>query len=181
MAQMDGAEYLILDDGITQKYLKPNLKILVVDGEQRFGNGEMFPLGPNRLNFEKIKFDIDGMVVLERRENHCGIFDENIPLFRGRIQTNFSMKERIMAFCGLGYPNKFFNSLENCDEKIAFPDHYPFSDEDIEQLLQKAESIGARLVTTEKDLMRIPEKYREKITAISASVIWETSPLALVE
>ncbi|MDR1334262.1 MAG: tetraacyldisaccharide 4'-kinase [Holosporaceae bacterium] len=177
MAQTDGAEYLILDDGITQKYLKPDLKFLVIDEEQRFGNGEMFPLGPNRLNFEKIKFDIDGIITLGRHENHRRIFDKNIPSFRGKVQTNFSAKKKIIAFCGLGYPNKFFNSLGNCEEKIIFPDHYSFSNEDIEQLLRKAENTGAQLVTTEKDFMRISEKYRNKIISVGAFIVWETPPL----
>jgi tetraacyldisaccharide 4'-kinase len=169
-AEADGAEYLILDDGITQKYLKPDLKLVVIDSEQRLGNGEMFPLGPNRLNFEKIKFDIDGIIVLAPNESGFFIFDEKIPTFFGKIRTSLPENKKLIAFCGIGYPDKFFNSLENCEEKIAFPDHYPFSDEDIRQLLLKAKNSDARLVTTEKDLMRIPLKYHDKITAVSASI-----------
>jgi tetraacyldisaccharide 4'-kinase len=169
-AEDDGAEYLILDDGISQKYLKPDLKLIVVDSEQRFGNGEMFPLGPNRLNFEKIKFDIDGIVVLASTDNDFFVFNEKIPTFFGKIQTSLPKNKKLIAFCGIGYPEKFFNSLVNCEEKIAFPDHYPFSNDDIEKLLLKAKNAHAQLVTTEKDIMRIPQNYRDRISVISASI-----------
>jgi tetraacyldisaccharide 4'-kinase len=177
-AEIDGAEYLILDDGLTQKYLQPDLKFVVADSRQRFGNGRMFPLGPNRLNFEKIKFDIDGIIVLASGDDDFFVCDEKIPTFFGRVQTDFPQNgnRNVIAFCGLGYPDKFFDALKNCAEKIEFPDHHPFSDEDVEQLLLKAKKIDAQLVTTEKDLMRIPPKYRDKITAISVSIAWVNFP-----
>ncbi|MDR2781963.1 MAG: tetraacyldisaccharide 4'-kinase [Holosporaceae bacterium] len=176
LAEADGAEVLILDDGMTQKYLQPDLKLIVVDSEQFFGNGEMFPLGPNRLNFEKIKHDIDGVIILDRNGNDFNVFDEKIHTFCGRIQTNSPVGSKI-AFCGIGYPDKFFNSLKNCIEKIAFPDHYPFSDDEIEKLILKAKKNNAQLVTTEKDLCRISQKYHNSIVPVLASIDWIRPPI----
>jgi tetraacyldisaccharide 4'-kinase len=216
-------DYLILDDGITQKYLKPDVKLVVIDNEQRLGNGEMFPLGPNRLDFQKIKSDIDGIIILNRAgatsstdsisistlnssststSTSTIITNEDIPIFRGETHLDFSSitNEKIILFCGLGYPNKFFNSVSDFSnfsvvEKIAFPDHYPFSDNDMKELLAKADRHKAQLVTTEKDFMRIPEKYKKNaagdiangnsdgdgngnvIATVSINIKWDTPPL----
>jgi tetraacyldisaccharide 4'-kinase len=176
LARTEGFEFLILDDGITQKYLKPNIKLVVIDEEQRFGNGEMLPLGPTRLDFEKIKADLDGIIILGKGKNPIDIHD--IPSCRGKILQDFSkIGKRIIIFCGIGYPDKFFNSFSSFEiiEKVVFPDHYPFSNEDIEELVSRAGSSNAQLVTTEKDFLRIPEKYRYNITAVPVKIVLDTS------
>ncbi|MDR2724212.1 MAG: tetraacyldisaccharide 4'-kinase [Holosporaceae bacterium] len=179
LAEASGYEFLILDDGITQKFLKPDIKLVVVDNEQRFGNGEMLPLGPNRLNFEKIKEDIDGIIILGRGKKRNFINAYDIPVFYGEIHQDFSKikKKKIIVFCGIGYPDKFFDSFVNFEtiEKIAFSDHYPFSSDDMEKLILKANNCHAQLVTTEKDFVRIPAKYRSAIIAVSAQIFWEDS------
>ena len=74
-------EYLVLDDGLSQRYLAPTKKIVVIDDEQLFGNGEMLPLGPNRLDFEKIKSDIDAVFVLGRGKNDSKISLDGVPVY----------------------------------------------------------------------------------------------------
>jgi len=172
LAEQDGFEFLILDDGISQKYLQPDVKLLVIDQEQGFGNGEMFPLGPNRLDFEKIKADINGIILLGKEKTN--LLNENI--FFGRIQEDLSrICGKIIAFCGIGYPDKFFRSLQKFDliRTVTFPDHYPFSENDIMKLITEADAQNAQLVTTEKDLMRIPLKYRNKILSIPVKIVWD--------
>ncbi|MDR2107210.1 MAG: tetraacyldisaccharide 4'-kinase [Holosporaceae bacterium] len=177
LAEKKNIDFLILDDGLTQRFLKPNVKLVVIDREQGFGNGEMFPLGPNRLDFEKIKFDLDGAIILGNTPENCEdpFADCGIPVFKGTIEPDFSGVEgKIVAFCGIGYPDKFFGALRGLEiaEKIPFPDHYPFSDSDVRQLIEKAKKYGARLATTEKDFVRIPPKYRSFVTAIPAKIVW---------
>ncbi|MBO7641759.1 MAG: tetraacyldisaccharide 4'-kinase [Alphaproteobacteria bacterium] len=174
---IDSCEYLILDDGLTQKYLEPTKKIIVVNNDQLFGNGEMFPLGPNRLDFNEIKSDIDALLVLKREG------DDNIPSFGdipvccGNIKQNFdNISGRLMVFCGLGYPQKFFQIFSNFEvaKTIAFPDHYPYKDEEVSGMLEEAFRLRAQLVTTEKDLMRIPKKYWSQIKTVGVDIIWES-------
>ena len=170
-------EYLILDDGLTQRYLEPTKKIVVVNNEQLFGNGEMLPLGPNRLDFEEIKSDIDALLVLKREEDDTVASFENIPVCYGNIKQNFeNISGRVMVFCGLGYPQKFFRIFSNFEvaQTIAFPDHYPYKDEEIRELLAEAFRLKAQLVTTEKDLMRISSKYWPQIKTVGIDVAWES-------
>jgi tetraacyldisaccharide 4'-kinase len=182
LAKDEGFDAFILDDGITQKFLKPDIKLVVVDDNQRFGNGEMFPLGPNRLNFEKIKADIDGVIVIGKRKQKNAFGD--IPVFWGKILQDFSkIREKIIVFCGIGYPDKFFNSLRNfvVIEKIAFPDHNPYSNEDLERLISTAKIYDAQLVTTEKDFTRIPIKYRSVVIPVPARIAWAESEKTIRE
>jgi tetraacyldisaccharide 4'-kinase len=172
-------DFLVLDDGITQRSLLPNVKLLVVDAEQRFGNGEMFPLGPNRLNIAWLKFNIDAAIVIGGDSRLAVAIPEldGIPLYHGTLQQDLSQlnRSRIVAFCGIGYPNKFFRSLEkhvDIVDRISFPDHYPFSTADIEKLLLLGDRLQAQIVTTEKDLVRIPRPYRDNIATVPIKLIW---------
>lgn len=171
-------DFLILDDGITQRSLKPNKKIIVISASQCFGNGELLPLGPNRLNLENIKHDIDAIFLIHENNKsteHTFTFPSNIPVYHGYIKHNFGeLTGRLMLFCGLGYPKKFFQSFSNFQvcKTVSFPDHYPYKDIDIQNLIQESTRLNAQLVTTEKDLMRIPEKYRVKIKTISIEISW---------
>jgi tetraacyldisaccharide 4'-kinase len=143
----------------------------------------MIPLGPNRLNFDMIRHDIDAIIIIKSR------FDEDIetikskipgsiPIFIGYVEQDFSHvtgKERVLAFCGIGYPQKFFSSLEEHMHVVKtadFPDHHPYSDDDIVDLVDEATIVGAKLVTTEKDLARIPKRFHDFITAIPVKMKW---------
>jgi len=174
---IDGCEYLILDDGLTQKYLEPTKKIVVVNNDQLFGNGEMFPLGPNRLDFNEIKSDIDALFVLKREGDENIASFEDVPVCYGNIKQNFNdISGRLIVFCGLGYPQKFFQIFSNFEiaKTIAFPDHYPYKDEDISRMLEEAFRLRAQLVTTEKDLMRISRKYWPQIKTVEVDISWES-------
>lgn len=171
-------EYLVLDDGLTQKYLEPTKKLVVVNNDQLFGNGEMLPLGPNRLDFKEIKSDIDAILVLKSREAETPKIFEDIPVYCGRIEQNFNdISGRLIVFCGLGYPQKFFQIFSNFEvaKTITFPDHYPYKNREIDDLISEAFRLGAQLVTTEKDLMRIPSKYWSQIKTVGVDVVWESS------
>lgn len=181
-------KYLVLDDGLTQRYLEPTKRFLVINDLQQFGNGETLPLGPNRLDFEQIKSDIDAIFVLKSNGSLGNSIElpmcKGIPVYYGKIAQDFKgISGRLMVFCGLGYPKKFFQIFSNFQvaKTISFPDHYPYKDSDIEELLSEAFRLKAQLVTTEKDLMRIPSKYWSNIKTVEADIVWETSINHLLE
>lgn len=177
-------EYLVLDDGLTQRYLEPTKKILVIDELQGFGNGEIFPLGPNRLDYEKIKLDLDGIVLLGDRDDGVDFKTSGIPVYYGKREQDFrGISGRLIVFCGLGYPKKFFYKFANYEvaKTMAFPDHYPYKDNDIKLMLSEAFRLGAQLVTTEKDLMRIPQRYWSHIKTVGVNVSWVSSLNSLLD
>lgn len=159
-------DYFVMDDGLVQKYLKPDIRILVVDGMQKTGNGYLLPLGPNRLKFSWVKGDIDAVVSF----NEFPL--DFTPIFSGKIQ-NMRLTGPVIAFCGLGYPQKFFESLGHCSliKRISFPDHHEYTDKEVRSLLDMKHRFSATLVTTMKDFVKIPEKYRNSITPLSANAV----------
>jgi tetraacyldisaccharide 4'-kinase len=186
MAESFGYDLLILDDGVTQRYLQPDIKLIVIDSTQGFGNGAMLPLGPNRLCFGMIKHDIDAVIVVKNHahENIDEIkskIPESIPIILCHMEQDFSRirtNERVLAFCGTGYPKKFFNSLKekiHVVKTVDFPDHYPYSDDDIVDLLDDATIHGAKLVTTQKDMIRISKRFHDFISAVPAKIVWPDS------
>lgn len=158
-------DYFVLDDGFTQRYIQPNVFILVGDGLQNIGNGHLLPLGPNRLKLSWIKESIDYVVSF----NGFDIgFKPTVNLTLQKPQ----LKGAIVAFCGLGYPKKFFDTLSKCDvlKTITFPDHYKYNDDDIVNLLEIKKKFSATLVTTEKDFVKVPFKYRNEVMVIKPAV-----------
>ena len=184
LAEKEGYDFFILDDGVTQKYLYPDVKFVVIDNSQGFGNGEMLPLGPNRLNFNIIKKDIDAAIIItsdvfENTKKNESKIPNSIPRVLGYLEHDFSnikLHERVFAFCGIGYPKKFFDSLyQKLDvvKTLSFPDHHPFSNDDIIDLISEAKTHNAKLVTTEKDLMRIPKRFHEFVSTVPVKIIWK--------
>jgi tetraacyldisaccharide 4'-kinase len=184
MAEQKKHDIIILDDGLTQRDLKVDAKFVVIDSSQGFGNGYMLPLGPNRLNFDIVSSDITAVIIIKNSKNEdvkelMKKIPGNIPIIQGYMEQDLSKiknNERVLAFCGIGYPQKFFDSLKsklNVIKAMDFPDHYPFTDDDITDVLGEAKLCSAKLVTTEKDLVRIPKKYHSFITAIPVKVVWQ--------
>ena len=55
-------------------------------------------------------------------------------------------------------------------EKISFPDHYNYSDKELENLINKAKENNTILLTTEKDYLRIEENYKKNINYLKIVV-----------
>lgn len=159
-------DYFVLDDGFTQRYIQPDIFVLVGDGLQNFGNGHLLPLGPNRLKLSWIKESIDYVVSFNG-------FDLGFKPTVNLTLQKPHLEGAVVAFCGLGYPEKFFDTLSKCDmlKTVSFPDHYKYNDVDIINLLEIKKKFSATLVTTEKDFVKIPFKYRNEITVIKPEVL----------
>ena len=90
--------------------------------------------------------------------------DGRRPLLRADLEPTPGAPEltgrRVLAFAGIGRPEKFFTTLEAAGaelvERRAFPDHHPFTRPELDALIARAAALDARLVTTEKDAVRLP-------------------------
>ena len=92
--------------------------------------------------------------------------------------------ERLLAFAGIGRPEKFFATLREFGAELvgtrSFPDHHPYRAGEIDQLLRAAERARARLITTAKDIVRVPPPMRAAIEVLEVEIRW-ADPAALVE
>ena len=86
-------------------------------------------------------------------------------------------RQPVFAFCGIANPNKLFATLSEAGAVVAgreaFADHYPYDEGDLKELLAQAEALRALPVTTKKDFVRIPPKYRSRVTVVTVSLAWE--------
>lgn len=160
-----GATQLILDDGLQNPALHKQVSLLVVDGETGFGNGHIIPAGPLREPISSALRKSDAMIVVG--ENKHNIRAE-IPCFTGKIKPlgMEKMEQPVVAFAGIGRPEKFFAMLREMGvelaETLAFPDHHVYSAMDIKKL----RAYGLPLYTTAKDAVKLPAEFLREVTIV---------------
>jgi len=171
---------VILDDGFQDFSINKNFSIICFNEKQWIGNGLLIPSGPLREGLSALKRA--NCVVINGKKNvhiESQIFKKNkeVKIFYTTYQSlninNFKNK-KIIAFAGIGNPENFFDLLKenniNILEKIKFPDHYNFSKNDLENLINKSKKNDSILLTTEKDYFRINEKYKKNINYLKIAI-----------
>lgn len=174
-------QIVILDDGMQNPLLHRDLQILVFDSEQAVGNNCIFPAGPLRENLASglKKADIVFMI----GNNPCKDFNlvtqismSNKPYFKASIkfEQDFDKTANYIAFAGIGRPEKFYNQLRviglKIKEVISYEDHYQYKNSDFGKLLDKAKQNNCKLITTEKDFVKIPDNYKNNIICANVSL-----------
>ncbi len=185
-AQNAGAKSLILDDGYQNPKLYKDISILVVDGHYGFGNGKVMPAGPLRETIADGLARADLLILLGEDAHGIRKLAQDrkegpLPVLRAQtVPTGEALAfagKRVIAFAGIARPEKVFTSLQKLgcvlEDKITFPDHHPYRRDEIEALLAQAHASRALLVTTPKDLVRIPDDLRCKIAMLGVSVVWD--------
>ena len=157
---------IVMDDGFQNSSIKKDISILVFDESIGFGNGFLLPAGPLRERKSAV-YRADAIILIKRKNVAKNFaLPTDIPVFTAKNSEicPYDKKTSVVAFAGIGYPEKFFDNIPcRVVEKISFPDHYQYSDEDIKKLIERAESKNAKLLTTEKDWVRIPQWAQNKI------------------
>ena len=168
LAHEIGATVLIMDDGLQNPSLRKDCVLAIVDGATGIGNGLPLPAGPLRAPMKDQWPMIDAVVVIgdgaagEDVADQARRLDKHV--FRGRLVPDRAFADKlqgrkVLAFAGIGRPEKFFDTLRACgaivEEARAFPDHHPYSRRDLDGLRREAEARSLQAVTTEKDFVRI--------------------------
>ena len=156
---------IVMDDGLQNPTVKKDISILVFDEGIGYGNGFLLPAGPLREP-KSHAAHADAIIIIRSKTPRKNFtVPAGIPVFYANTQTVSPYDENVplVAFSGIGYPKKFFKCLSNVVATRAFPDHYQYTDADIEKLISLAEKKKAKLITTEKDWVRLPENVRDKI------------------
>ena len=174
------ADVAILDDGFQDFSVNKNMSIICFNEKQWIGNGLVIPSGPLRESLAALHRA--NCVLINGNKNtdiEKKILKNNLEIkifyFKYKIQDINKLKnEKIICFAGIGNPINFFNLLENNNinilEKKSFPDHYNFSDEVLQNMINRAKEKNAILLTTEKDYYRINESYRKDIKYLKIQV-----------
>lgn len=168
LAAASGASVVVMDDGLQNPSLRKDLAVAVVDGESGVGNGLCLPAGPLRAPRAAQWPRVDALVLMGRGDAGARLADEararGLPVFRARLAPDRDASERldgarVLAFAGIGRPEKFFRTLEDCGatlvERVALPDHHAYRPGEAQALLAHARAKGLVPVTTEKDAARL--------------------------
>ena len=175
------ASHIIMDDGFQNPTVKKDLSLLVVDGQAGFGNCKVIPAGPLREPVYEAVERADALVLVGGKSEHVRLPD-GIRTFQAKIAAAQSMLEAqqpVLAFAGIGRPEKFYATLRDLGVSLAgavdFADHHPYSWEDEQRLISTAERLGAKLVTTEKDYVRLSPEFRGKVCALAVDLRFEAT------
>lgn len=172
----DGAEVIILDDGMQYRRLARDIDIAVVDQSVGFGNGRMLPWGPLREPTHALRrasllwlrsgegchalADFPAVPVVRTRYFPGALLS---PLFEQKNPT-FLANRAVFAMAGIARPASFLRTLASLDMNVVgsrfFSDHHSFTQGELDHLLREARGLGAEhIVTTEKDQVRLPRGY----------------------
>lgn len=183
-----GAGALVLDDGHQNPSLSKTLSIVVADGETRggewpFGDGAVFPAGPMREPLAVGLARADAVVLMlpadmDRPDPELLALFGRTPVLIARLRPLAAPPAGPqLAFAGIAKPWKFERALEAAGAELAdfapFPDHALYTEDTLRALADRAAILGAGLLTTEKDWVRLPPAWRERVAAWPVRAVFE--------
>ena len=179
----EGYEVAILDDGLQDFSINYDLCIVCFNNINWIGNGLTIPSGPLRENINNLKkykhiFLNGNLENLENIKRDILKINSEINIYIGKyIPENikeFNIKDRYLAFSGIGNHRTFISMLKSYDlnivKDIEFPDHYKYSKNDIEKIILDSKNQGYKIITTEKDFLRLQPKNFKEINFIKSKL-----------
>jgi tetraacyldisaccharide 4'-kinase len=172
-AQFAGASVIVMDDGLQNSSLAKTLAVLLVDGRRGIGNGHVIPAGPLRAPLGMQLNRVQAMIVVGPPDGAAMVLDRassrGIAVFHGQLEPDRSViaaigTRKVLAFAGIGDPEKFFATLSEAGiavaERASFPDHHSYTAAQAQELIARAQAKNLLIVSTEKDLARLSGEPR---------------------
>ncbi len=188
LAKENGADCVIMDDGFQNPTLQKDFSIIVVNGEQGFGNKRVIPSGPLRESISRGISRANLVIIIgEIGEDVRMKIPNTVPIIHASFKISKDNKiyknQKVTAFAGIAYPEKFYNSLTEQGavlvKKISYPDHHIFVENDMLNLAETANFTKSILVTTKKDFVRIPKSYRSLVSTLDGEIEFEDEGLLI--
>ena len=167
-AEEEGFEIAILDDGLQDKSIDFDLKFVCFNNKNWIGNGLTIPAGPLRESIKNLKNyehvflngNLENLDIIKNKINQISSgINLHIGKYVGLNMDQFDKTDDYLVFSGIGNHNTFISMIKsyglNIKKEIEFPDHYQYSKEEIKNILKQADKFNYKILTTEKDILRI--------------------------
>ena len=175
VAEKKKFQIALLDDGLQQKNIIYDLKVVCFNSDKGYGNGLLLPAGPLRENLDELKnYDL-AFLVGETENiklfNKIKSINEKIIIFEANYQAinlkKINLKKNYLMFCGIGNPNEFRKTLLinnfKIKKEIIYPDHHKIPNKEILDIKKTAKKNRLDIITTEKDYFRLDKKQKKGI------------------
>jgi tetraacyldisaccharide 4'-kinase len=182
MAVAEGAQALVMDDGLQNPTLAKDVSFLVVDGEAGFGNGRIVPAGPLREPMATAAARCRAAVLIGAdRHGIARDLPTGLPVLRASLQPGPQAAalagRNVLAFAGIGRPEKFFAMLESAGiivtARRGFADHHRYTADELRAVLDASMRLGAIAVTTPKDAARLGPAERARVVVVGVRLVWD--------
>ena len=174
---------IIFDDGLQDNALRYDLNFVCFDTLNWIGNGNLIPAGPLREKINSLKkFDAVFLKNISKPNNKIiriiKKINPKIKIFNTRYKilnfNNFSLKDKYLIFSGIGNPDSFFEILKInkflIKDQFIFPDHYSYTEKDFLNIIETSKKLNTKIITTEKDFIKIPKRYQKKIKCLKVDL-----------
>ena len=168
--------YAIFDDGLQDKSINYDLKIVCFNNLQWIGNGFLIPAGPLREKVKSVqKYDavvlngdpnLNKFIIEKLKE-----INKNLKIFEISYTISnlekFDKNSNYVIFSGIANSGNFLKILKQNNFKInkefVYPDHHTYSNNELEKIISYAKENNAKIITTEKDYYKLDQKYLNEI------------------
>ena len=182
-AEKKDYEVAICDDGLQDRSINYDLKLICFNNINWIGNGMTLPSGPLREDINNLKnyqhvFLNGNLENIEEIKNEILNINPDINVYLGKYEpvnlNEFNKDDEYLVFSGIGNHQTFISMLKNYEltilKDIEYPDHYKYTKKDIYQLLQSANKLNCKIITTEKDFLRLEDTEKEKIKYLKSEL-----------
>ena len=170
LAIADGANTIIMDDGLQNHSLEQDEKILIIDSNYGLGNNLPLPAGPlretighalNRVTNVYVLGDKIPQILKKYKPLHCKYVVDNAKSYKGK---------KYVTMCGIANPNKFQTTVKSLNIKVpksfCFPDHFKYSPKTLAEVIDSAIANKCKILTTTKDFVKIPHDLHHHFEAL---------------
>ena len=168
-AEKDGAEIIIMDDGLQNNKVKKDLSILIQLNSLK--NHLPLPAGPMRELLFSVLYKADIIVTDDAKAAYLKSFPRKLIIEQKQTISNAkNLNQQYVLLCGIARPERVEAKLAehniNIKEKFFFPDHYLFTEHELNKVYKIAKAAKCKIITTTKDFIRIPDKFHKKTDVI---------------
>ena len=182
-AASENYEVAIFDDGLQDNSIEFDLIFVCFNKLNWIGNGLVIPAGPLREDINNLKlynhvFLNGNEEKTEIEKNFIKKINPKTIIYESRYRPlnleDFDKSEKYLVFSGIGNHKTFINMLKkkkiNILSDLEFPDHFYYKESDLNKIFLKAKKLNARIITTEKDYLRINQSLSKDIKFIKSEL-----------